>query len=322
MIWFCCEYVDRGMALTPIRRREKRPYLREWGNRPIRTRQQVEQHWTERPDDNVGLILGPLSGVCDLEFDSPQAGELIERFVPHDELKTWTYGSDKSLHRLYLPPANAVRLGNVLAVEDVELRLGADGQSQSVLPPSIHPSGRPYQWVEGFAPWETDLLPCPEGILEFLLERIAIRNEGQSFTRQERPAVIQLPDGDRPGDLFNASADWQDVLGPHGWRIVGHQNGLTLWKHPHSESGSPYSATTGWQTAAGNDVLLVYSNRTPFKTVLHDHATYTRFEAYTILNHSGDRTKAAARLAELGYKTAEIINMEQIIKDFMEWSKT
>lgn len=301
MIWFCCEYVDRGMALTPIRPRDKRPYLPGWGKRPIRTREQVKQHWANNPDDNVGLILG---NVVDLEFDSEWGKDHIERFTTPEERQTVSWWGRKSQHRNYLPPTNAARLGNVLAVEDVELRLGADGQSQSVLPPSIHPSGCEYQWVEGLAPWQVEILPCPEGIIEFLEERIAIRAEGATVTRQERPAAIRLPDGDRPGDIYNASATWDDVLCPHGWRIVGHKAGMTLWQHPQSESGS-HSAATGWHTAAGNDVLIVYSNRTVFRTVLNDHQTYTKFQAFAVLNCDGDLKEAARRLAAEGYKSTE-----------------
>jgi hypothetical protein len=310
-------YVRRGMALTPIRPRDKRPYLRDWGHRSLRTVKQIEAHWNRRLEDNVGLILGPASGMCDIEHDTDEARDTLNWLLSDRDKLTATYVSGKSTHRLYQLPELPERLAgsNVLAVDGIELRLGLDGQMQSVLPPSIHPSGRSYTWSAGLAPWQMSMKPCPVDVIEYIEERLAVRQADHLSTdrKPRERAMVQLPSGERPGDVFNATATWADVLCPHGWRIVGTKDDLTLWVHPRAESGA-HSATTGYITAAGNDVLSVFSTRTPFQTVLNGGHTYTKFEAYTLLNHDGDRTKAAAALAEAGFK----IQNEWTIEDFLQ----
>ena len=55
------------------------------------------------------------------------------------------------------------------------------------------------------------------------------------------------------------------------------------------------SATTGF---AGSDLMYVFSsNADPFE----QHAWYTKFHAYTLLNHAGDFRAAARDLAGRGF---------------------
>ncbi len=302
---YCRSYVRRGFALTAIRPRDKRPYLKSWGKHPLATEVLVWLHWKKHRDDNVGLILGPASNLCDIEHDSEDGRESLEWLLSDDDKLTPTYVSGKSTHRLFGLPQLPERLedSNVIAADGIEIRLGLDGQTQSVIPPSVHPSGRTYTWCDGLAPWQVEVRPFPFDVLEYVEERLGVREEGSTVEAcRNRPDVVRLPDGDRPGDIYNAAASWEDVLCPHGWRVVGHKGDLTEWTHPTSESGASCSATTGYRTDTGNDVLAVYSNRTPFQTVLSGRHTYTKFEAYAVLNHRGDRTKAAAELARNGYK--------------------
>lgn len=324
-------YVRRGLALTPILPKGKRPYLKAWGKHPFRTVEQIERHWASHPDDNVGLILGALSGVCDIECDTDQGRDALEGLLTPEQKQTPTYtsGKPRMCHRSFQLPELPERLAgsNVIAADGIEIRLGLDGQTQSVLPPSIHPTGRVYAWVRNLGPWQVDPQPFPVDVLEYVEERIAIREEGcgtiqvyrtETVSNETVSNVIALPAGDRPGDIYNQLARWEDVL--DGWKKCGTKGSLTLWKHPASESGA-HSAATGWQTAAGNDVLVVYSNRTKFGTVLgKDGTCYTKFEAYAILKHGGDRTKAAAMLAEQGYKPAELKNLDEIVYRIVQGS--
>lgn len=93
---------------------------------------------------NVGLLLGPASGVVDVEFDSDAGREQLAAFGILD-LRTPTWRSHRGEHRLFrwepwMPPIAVRKAG------DIEVRLGFKA-AQSVLPPSTHPEGVPYQWV-------------------------------------------------------------------------------------------------------------------------------------------------------------------------------
>ncbi len=106
--------------------------------------------------------------------------------------------------------------------------------------------------------------------------------------------------GDRPGDVYNRRSTWSDVLGPAGWtRLYERSDGSATWQRPGKE-GRGVSATTGFCGArAGKDLLYVFSsNAHP----LESECCYSKFSAYTFLNHAGDFSAAAKELAEQGYR--------------------
>lgn len=131
----------------------------------------------------------------------------------------------------------------------------------------------------------------------------------RSFNRHVDPARHvegpQLPPpsagGKRAGDDFNARAAWADVLEPAGWRCVGAAGGRLEWRRPGKDDGQ--SATTGYcKGDSGNDLLYVFStNAAPFEA----GSTYSKFAAYTLLNHGGDYRASHAALTAAGYGDPE-----------------
>lgn len=101
--------------------------------------------------------------------------------------------------------------------------------------------------------------------------------------------------GDRPGDDYNASATWQDILAPHGWTLATRIGGGHGWRRPGKDRG--ISATTG--TRPG-DRLYVFSSSTPFDT----EVPYSKFGALAVLEHGGDHAATARALRRQGYGTA------------------
>lgn len=95
---------------------------------------------------------------------------------------------------------------------------------------------------------------------------------------------------DRPGDDFNAKAEWSDVL--EGWTKVSTRLGVTSWRRPGKKYG--ISATTNH---AGTDLLYVFSTSTEFEA----ERGYNKFSAYSILHHDGDFRAAARELSLQGY---------------------
>ena len=102
--------------------------------------------------------------------------------------------------------------------------------------------------------------------------------------------------GDRPGDDYNQRASWEEVLTPHGWRRVKPMGHGWTWQRPGKTHG--ISATTG-QSDDGADRLYVFSTSTEFDT----GRPYSKFAAYTLLEHHGDHTAAAKTLRAAGYGT-------------------
>src|SRR5207244_1423879 len=100
--------------------------------------------------------------------------------------------------------------------------------------------------------------------------------------------------GNRPGDDYNARADWYELLTSHGWKYVFRQGEVAYWRRPgKAEPG--ISATTNY---AGSNLLYVFStNAAP----LEDRTAYSLFSAFAFLEHNGDFHEAAKRLAEIGF---------------------
>jgi putative DNA primase/helicase len=161
-------------------------------------------------------------------------------------------------------------------------------------PPRCHPSCRLYQYAEGSAELIAVPTISPEE-REILLSSARLLNQWQ----ESRVAPPQLAKRtkraglSRPGDDFNARAQWSDILTCHGWTCVGAYGDETRWRRPGKQDG--VSATTNHLSS---DLLHVFSsNAHPFEP----EKSYTKFAAYALLNHDGNFQEAARALREQKY---------------------
>lgn len=99
-------------------------------------------------------------------------------------------------------------------------------------------------------------------------------------------------DGLRPGDDYNLRADWAEILQPHGWVHVANFGTARGWRRPGKNRG--VSATTGTNDA---DNLYCFTTSTTFDA----EKPYSKFAAFTLLEHGGDYATAAGDLRTRGY---------------------
>ena len=153
---------------------------------------------------------------------------------------------------------------------------------------AVHPTGKPYELLRGG--FDTIITISIE-------ERESLVELARSFDQMPKtvedggPATSDKSSG-RPGDYFNLRADWQDLLGPLGWRLAYQRNGTGYWSRPGKEYG--VSATTNFRHS---DLLYVFST----STRLSPERGYSKFAAYAELEHNGDYSAAARTLSEQGY---------------------
>jgi len=158
-----------GLSLIPLKSSEKtppegftwKPYQAK-GTTP----EQVSAWHEEFPRCNWALLLGRPSGLVALDIDSAQALHWVEiqgGFRPQGQTPPW-YKTGRGWQFLFRLPSDLIDVRGVNPSPGVEIR--ANGQ-YSVIPPSIHPSGKLYQWqnkletIEGipFAPrWMLEAL--------------------------------------------------------------------------------------------------------------------------------------------------------------------
>lgn len=135
-------YLDRGFSVLPVNR-HKAPAVRRWGQYQTRLPTEAEvRQWFKRTDlAGVGVVCGSVSGdIGCRDFDAV------------DPYEIWTLRNPKLA--TVLPTARTGRGFQVWAVMpgakyadfgDGELRVG--NKHMTVLPPSMHPSGRRYEWI-------------------------------------------------------------------------------------------------------------------------------------------------------------------------------
>lgn len=150
---------------------------------------------------NIGTVCGAVSGnllVLDLD---PQKGRgatawLWNLLITHNngmDLETWTQQTGGGGLQLFFRLPDGVR-----APTGQNAALGIDVRGEGgwdMLPPSLHESGRQYQWVIGLGPWECELLPIPSWLLEAIVEIIvnskAASKQGASQTNTGRPPAAE-----------------------------------------------------------------------------------------------------------------------------------
>lgn len=131
-----------GFLVVPIPPRQKGPRIKEW-NKLRLEKDELDRFFGEQ--DNIGVILGkPSRGLVDVDCDAAEAIAIAPSFLPATE-RIHGRPSKPESHRWYLadPIPAAMQLADVDGAMLVELR--STGQ-QTLIPPSIHPSGEQFYW--------------------------------------------------------------------------------------------------------------------------------------------------------------------------------
>lgn len=117
--------------------------------------------------------------------------------------------------------------------------------------------------------------------------------------RAHKKAAGDWPDTVTPWDDYNARTDWGDLL--PGWTRVYEQGDTEYWRRPGKDEG--VSATI----RKGSGGLYVFSTSTDFEPL----RPYSKFDAYTRLNHGGDSRAAVAALSKAGFGTFKAWVLEE-----------
>jgi Bifunctional DNA primase/polymerase, N-terminal len=293
--------VGAGLSPIPIGA-NKRPAIASW--KSYQTRLPTSEEWTAWVASRrcgLAIVLGLVSGnaeaidVDDITVLQPwydlveaMAPGLVARLVI---VKTPTDGR----HLYYRCPVIA---GNQRLAVDAQRQTMIETRGEggyTLIPPSpawCHPDCKPYALQQGDLAKIPIITPDERAILLNCARALHAYVEPE---RLYRPRQDIVPNGNRPGDLYAATAVWPDILLPHGWRVVVHRGEVTLWRRPGKNHG--ISATTGH---CGDRLYVFSSNAYPFEP----ERAYSKFAAFTLLNCGGDFIKAATMLACEGFVKA------------------
>ena len=125
----------------------KHPRLLSWQTEASADEQRIAEWLHDYPVMNIGVQMGPRSGIVDLETDNVQGENTLRLMFGGDIPPTPSFTSGKGTHRLFKYDPQLPDKGNIpLAGMDIKIGAGHLG-SQSVFPPSEHVRGVVYRWV-------------------------------------------------------------------------------------------------------------------------------------------------------------------------------
>jgi len=329
-------YGRAGLPVFPLNPRTKQPYV-SWKLASC-DEVTVRSWWAKFPNAAIGHRILP--GYVILDIDPRHGGDQtwlgllagddsIEPARRHHSgrgdggFHAW-YRLDDHEGRLTIKPLDqwARDHGVGQQLEGGRWTCGIDilhhDQRYTILPPSPYPStGGRYEWDAKDEPER-----LPDGLAGLILAPLAVVADEPEYDSDDVPeGVLTIADIEHPdsvADWYSSSQSWPSILGRHGWTIAsgdGNSDGST-WKHPKAASEHDHSASIR------HGLLFVYSSATAFEPSADgDPHGYTRFAAYTLLDHEGDGKAAARAAREL--RAPSIVDYQPSADSpsiFLDWS--
>ena len=151
----------------PENSRAKHPIFKGWQKEASADRKVIDEWAQKFPQANIGVLLGADSGIIDIEFDDEAGRQTADRLL--SDIRTPTYRSgSRSVHRLFRWRGDLPG-GAVVKIAGLEIRTGNDAKgAQSVVPPSIHRTGKLYEWT--ITPQAVHVAELPASILALLAD--------------------------------------------------------------------------------------------------------------------------------------------------------
>ncbi len=153
-------YQNQGWEITPVEFQGKNPILGKRWNEKILTKEEINKHFFNGRNHNIGIILGKPSGdLEDTDLDCDEARKVAHKFLP---LNTCRFGraSAPDSHFLYISEIETQKFSKVLSEEEkkkkeksIIIEIRSTG-GQTVFPGSIHESGEEIFWTPGYSPEE------------------------------------------------------------------------------------------------------------------------------------------------------------------------
>ena len=279
------KYSDLGLHLVAIKEGSKGPTTKNWHNQGINVSDLNEQL-------NIGIIHN-LSSTCSIDIDSrEEAIKIFKNYLGLDpvEMKRaypcWR-GKKEGIKFLFkMPNIDHVGIKRLTYKNDdevitvFELRGSTTGTGvQDIMPPSVHPQGHRYEWINPLPSQFSDIPELPERLVDLWvnwdIEEKAMLNclgffKPDIVKRQLEPNI----DSEDIITKFNATYSVEQILIKNNYEKKGENRYLS----PHSQTKTP-----------GVIVLedgTIYSHHAG--DLLGDGHSHDAFDVARILEANGD----------------------------------
>ena len=197
-LWYA---VQRGWAVFPLKPGEKVPMTQQGFKDATTSAEQIETWWTDRPNANIGIATGEVSGIVVVDVDGPQ-GEAALAALGHMPLTPVSL-TGKGRHLIFLRPQEGFK--NSAGKLGAQLDTRGDG-GYIVAPPSVHPNGGKYQWAKGAHPAKIELAKLPAAITDRLAAvtgsgHLRLVRDDLARSAADIPTQAEVPEGQRNQSL-------------------------------------------------------------------------------------------------------------------------
>ena len=191
---------DRGLWVVPCD--GKRATVKEWDKKRL-TRKELREKLTGTRL-NIAFVLSQ-SDMIDVECDTPDAETNLKKLFDGKIPRTPTWRSKRGLHRLFKRPTGLPEKA-VIEMEGIEFRIGNGKGALSIVPPSKHPDGPRYEWLQRLSIHEIE--PA-----ELLLEIVKRLRDSASLARTAPTSAGDgdVPEGKRNDELFKLACRLRDT---------------------------------------------------------------------------------------------------------------
>ena len=201
------QYARRGWRVVPIQRKSKRPLTTHGLNDATCDLHQIRQWYLHfYREANIAIATGKCSRVLVLDIDNRNRGdrtleELIATHGPLPEtLEASTGGGGRLIFFRCPEDIEHLAAGNHRLGQGIDFK--ADG-GYVVVPPSIHPNGKPYRWSRG--PSDVELAAMPGWMLDQLRQNTIKHSPPVSLKGDSSPTGSgKVLEGSRNEHLFKA----------------------------------------------------------------------------------------------------------------------
>lgn len=292
-------YLNHGLSIIPIIRGSKKPAI-AWKvyQERLPTKEELRSWFKSKQSFDVAVIAGKVSGNLEIIDIDNHLGDADNIFWEWKEILNNTRQDiwkklliqktqSKGYHVIYraddnIPNNTKIASRTVDGQIDTFIETRGEG-GYALIYPSLN-----YSILQGSFQNLPNLTRDERNLL------IAIC---KSFNQQAKESISNShkteTQKDRPGDLFNQKGDIKSYLERHGWKLIHSSGAKEFWQRPGKESRD-WSATFNF---IPNKFYVFSTNASPFEP----ERAYDKFSVYTLLEHNGDFTLAAKRLAEMGF---------------------
>lgn len=215
-------YLKRGWSVCPAIPRDKKPllndgnkyaHLKNWHctwseyQKHLPTVEEVTEWWTRWPDANIIIITGQVSGIIVLDVDGPEGQKSLDDLVAAGGIPpTPVSSTGKGFHYLFKHPGGDLRN---FARKLPGLDFRGDG-GYIIAPPSIHPSGKQYEWA--ITPDVEELTDPPNWLMDLIHSTDETKTGGMAKEKVDTALVLAgIPGGERDITIFRYSCKLRNL---------------------------------------------------------------------------------------------------------------